>query len=246
MAMVGSVQLWDDLEESGDGSDTFEEVPKVPWNSPSSVDQGNRKEKPYAGFTRPATKRPSYNEFEEDLGSGDIDDSEERPIVNKPNKMWPDDDSDEVNFETPRPNERVIGMTEACPVNWKCFNGGLCIMSITTLRPYCQCMDGFVGQHCEDNDLVIDGEVPLEPEEVGQPEHRRLTLHDILQHPASIAVIVGACVLMLAIIITLLVCCCLCIRKKDEGSYALDAAILGEKKIEYTKVQNQTSQEFYA
>ena len=58
------------------------------------------------------------------------------------------------------------------------------------------------------------------------------------------AAMVAAGLLILGLIITMLVCCCLCIRKKDEGSYALDSALKGPG-VEYTKVNN-TSQEFYA
>jgi len=53
--------------------------------------------------------------------------------------------------------------------------------------------------------------------------------------------IVGASIIILGLTLALCICCCLRYRKKDQGSYALDAA-LNTKDVVYTKVQG----EYYA
>lgn len=126
-----------------------------------------------------------------------------------------------------------------------CHNGGTCYITHVGIT-YCVCSPNFEGGNCETVKEVIVKEDEIVGKTQEEPtKQRKFTLRDILLHPAFIAVAVGACLLFLALVISLLVFCCRCIQKKDEGSYALDSAMLGGQKVEYTKVDNY-SQEIYA
>jgi len=129
-----------------------------------------------------------------------------------------------------------------------CLNGGTCYLlpgkSFRSEKQSCDCVEPFTGERCESYDLFVtqkseDGV----PDRFPQPEYR---YHPWLSHPAFIAAVVVAGLLLVGLIVGLVACCSLCVQRKDEGSYALNDALRGVKpKIEYTKVENN-SQEFYA
>jgi len=162
-----------------------------------------------------------------------IEKEERTPLV----KPKPSDDSKEVQ---PSPDDMDTGPVTVCKDEWFCLHGSMCYVVISSMKPFCQCAAGYKGDHCEIDDLMITAQ-----DEPMTPTEQTLTMQEIMQHPIVIAVLAGAGLLALSLLVLLLLCCCRVLRKKDEGSYKLDVAVLGgQRKIEYTKVHD--SQEFYA
>jgi len=239
--------IMDDDEDdfSGDGPGGR----RLPAHKPNSNSAGSRKNENQGFFLENRGKpQPSWPESRgQDMDGFDIDDEDDElgysgveridkvPDLSKPGPGGGKDlEKSGAGIIIDSDENEIMGSSEMCTDEDYCLHGGVCYID-KKRNTYCQCLENFKGDHCEIYDVIVDD---------GHNEPRRSTTLDWIGHPVTIAVIVFAGLLLIGLTITLLVCCCRCMRKKDEGSYTLDKAMLGGPKVEYTKVQN--SQEFYA